>query len=72
MSQVVDNTVDMIQTTSTTIPMVIRVVQPRKPGEISAGPSANSNVVSEYVLLSAIPQDLKDRVIMAIKAQMQG
>lgn len=70
MSQVVDNTVDMIQTTNTTVPLVIRVVQPRKPGESSAGPAANNNIVSEYVLLSAIPQELKERVVIAIKAQM--
>ncbi len=72
MSQVVDNTVDMIQTTNTTIPLVIRVVQPRKAGEMQGGAAGNSNVVNEYVLLSAMPQELKDRVIMAIKAQMQG
>lgn len=72
MSQVVDNTVDMIQTTSTTVPLVVRVVQPRKPGEMQGGAAANSNVVSEYVLLSSLPQELKERVITAIKAQMQG
>lgn len=72
MSQVVDSTVDMIQTTSTTIPLVVRVVQPRKAGEMQGGAAGNNNVVSEYVLLSALPQELKERVITAIKAQMQG
>lgn len=72
MSQVVDNTVDMIQTTSTVVPLVVRVVQPRKAGEIMGGAAANSNVVSEYVLLSALPAELRERVVTAIKAQMQG
>jgi hypothetical protein len=70
MSQVVDTTTQMIQTTDTTVPMVLRVVQPRKPGEMMGGAAASSNVVSEYVLLSALPQELKERVITAIKAQM--
>ena len=73
MSQQVDTLQGFIHSTNATVPLVIRTVTPRADGSnFVGGAPAGGNVVSEYILLSALPADLKERVVTAIKAQMQG
>lgn len=73
MSQQIDSLVQPVFCNNPTVPLVVRTVTPRADGTMLVGGSAQGGqVVSEYILLSALPQDLRERVITAIKAQMQG
>ena len=54
-------------------PLVIRTVTPRSGAnvQVEGGSSSAGKVVSEYVLLSVLPPELKERVVTAIKALAQ-
>jgi hypothetical protein len=73
MSQQIDTLVQPVFCNNPTVPLVVRTVTPRADGTMLVGGAAQGGqVVSEYILLSALPQDLRERVVTAIKAQMQG
>jgi hypothetical protein len=73
MSQQVESLSQFIHCAQPSVPLVVRAVTPRADGSMIVGGSpGGGQVVSEYVLLSALPAELKERVVTAIKAQMQG
>lgn len=73
MSQQIDTLVQPVFCNNPTVPLVVRTVTPRADGTMLVGGAAQGGqVVSEFILLSALPQDLRERVVTAIKAQMQG
>lgn len=73
MSQIVDTLSGFIHSSSSAVPLVIRTVTPRADGTMLVGGApAGGQVVSEFVLLSALPAELRERVVTAIKAQMVG
>lgn len=63
-----------IYASSVVVPLVIRTVTPRADaGMYVAGgvPSQGENI-SEYILVSALPPELRERVVTAINAMLQG
>lgn len=54
-------------------PLVIRVVTPRAGAnlQMEGGSPSQGGQVSEYVLLSVLPPELRERVVTAIKALAQ-
>ena len=72
MTQQVQTLVQPIVAADATIPLFIRTVTPRSNGTMLVGGAAvGGEVTKEYILLDALPQDLRERVITAIKAQLQ-
>lgn len=70
MSQIVDNLSDIVFSRNHVTPTFIRVVSPRETTMIVGGTAGESTVMNEYIRLSALPQELRERVIAAIKAQI--
>lgn len=53
------------------IPLVIQTCTPRANGDqYGGGPAAQGEVWSEFILLKALPDELRERVITAIKMQL--
>lgn len=72
MSQNVDTLAQPIYSNSAGAPLVIRTVTPRAGVvQMEGGVLTQGGQISEYVLLSALPQELRERVVTAIKAISQ-
>lgn len=73
MGQLVDSLTDFIHSVDFRVPLVLRTLTPGPPNSMHVGGTVSSApAVSEYILLSALPPELKERVVTAIKAQMVG
>lgn len=73
MSQQVDTLVQPIVSTNPVVPLVVRCVTSRAGNTmLTSGAPEGGQVINEYVLLSALPQDLKERVITAVRMLAGG
>lgn len=63
-----------IHAASSAVPLVIRTVTPRTDAGmyVAGGVPAQGENVSEYILVSALPAELRERVVTAINAMLQG
>lgn len=73
MSQNVATLTQTIHSNDNGPPLVIRTVTPRVGANVQmeGGSPSQGTVMSEYILLSALPQELRERVVTAIKAIAQ-
>lgn len=62
----------MIYSDTVQVPLVVRTSTPRADStmQVAGGTPSQGFNVSEYVLLTALPKELRDRVVLAIKAQL--
>ena len=66
----IDTAMNTIVSRDATKPLFVRIAYPSQPIYAGSSPMASQIKVEEYIMLSALPVHLREKVVTAIKAQM--